>query len=100
MSEPNGCLGQLVARPWHGNPAASHYAAAMPRVQLLFHRKYVTAFSGHSASFDVKSPATNHAPARRHAMTPNRPSLMGELIAEFLGTLVLIALGDGVVAMV
>ena len=29
-----------------------------------------------------------------------KPSLLGELVAEFLGTLVLIALGDGVVAMV
>src|SRR6516162_4323348 len=29
-----------------------------------------------------------------------KPSLLGELAAEFLGTLVLIALGDGVVAMV
>jgi glycerol uptake facilitator protein len=33
-------------------------------------------------------------------MTTNKPSLAGELLAEFLGTLVLIALGDGVVAMV
>ena len=33
-------------------------------------------------------------------MTTNKPSLLGELLAEFLGTLVLIALGDGVVAMV
>jgi glycerol uptake facilitator protein len=33
-------------------------------------------------------------------MTRAKPSLLGELIAEFLGTLVLIALGDGVVAMV
>ena len=33
-------------------------------------------------------------------MTTDRPSLLGELLAEFLGTLVLIALGDGVVAMV
>jgi glycerol uptake facilitator protein len=32
--------------------------------------------------------------------TPNKPTLLGELLAEFLGTLVLIALGDGVVAMV
>ncbi len=31
---------------------------------------------------------------------PSRPSLVGELLAEFLGTLVLIAFGDGVVAMV
>jgi glycerol uptake facilitator protein len=31
---------------------------------------------------------------------PKRHSLTGELLAEFLGTLVLIALGDGVVAMV
>jgi glycerol uptake facilitator protein len=31
---------------------------------------------------------------------PKRPALFGELVAEFLGTLVLIALGDGVVAMV
>ena len=30
----------------------------------------------------------------------DRPGLLGELLAEFLGTLVLIALGDGVVAMV
>jgi glycerol uptake facilitator protein len=33
-------------------------------------------------------------------MTTHKPTLLGELIAEFLGTLVLIALGDGVVAMV
>src|SRR5437660_9242429 len=33
-------------------------------------------------------------------MTPGKPTLVGELLAEFLGTLVLIALGDGVVAMV
>ena len=37
-------------------------------------------------------------------LVPNMPTqsdnLRGELIAEFLGTLVLIALGDGVVAMV
>lgn len=33
-------------------------------------------------------------------MTTEKPSLVGELLAEFLGTLVLIALGDGVVAMV
>jgi glycerol uptake facilitator protein len=33
-------------------------------------------------------------------MTPDKPSLVGELLAEFLGTLILIALGDGVVAMV
>jgi glycerol uptake facilitator protein len=33
-------------------------------------------------------------------MTTDKPSTAGELIAEFLGTLVLIALGDGVVAMV
>src|SRR5437899_985637 len=33
-------------------------------------------------------------------MTTHKPSLVGELFAEFLGTLVLIALGDGVVAMV
>src|SRR5438105_1019601 len=33
-------------------------------------------------------------------MKPEKPSLLGELLAEFLGTLVLIALGDGVVAMV
>jgi glycerol uptake facilitator protein len=33
-------------------------------------------------------------------MTTTKPSLLGELLAEFLGTLVLIALGDGVVAMV
>lgn len=33
-------------------------------------------------------------------MTPAKPTLAGELLAEFLGTLVLIALGDGVVAMV
>src|SRR5207245_11575756 len=32
--------------------------------------------------------------------TTTKTSLMGELLAEFLGTLVLIALGDGVVAMV
>jgi glycerol uptake facilitator protein len=31
---------------------------------------------------------------------PRKPTLFGELLAEFLGTLVLIALGDGVVAMV
>jgi glycerol uptake facilitator protein len=31
---------------------------------------------------------------------PRRSSLLGEILAEFLGTLVLIALGDGVVAMV
>src|SRR5215471_13785354 len=31
---------------------------------------------------------------------PKRYSLTGEVLAEFLGTLVLIALGDGVVAMV
>src|SRR5262245_50737330 len=29
-----------------------------------------------------------------------KPSLLGEALAEFLGTMVLIALGDGVVAMV
>lgn len=34
------------------------------------------------------------------AETTNKPTLAGELLAEFLGTLVLIALGDGVVAMV
>jgi glycerol uptake facilitator protein len=33
-------------------------------------------------------------------MTPGKPTLAGELLAEFLGTFVLIALGDGVVAMV
>ena len=33
-------------------------------------------------------------------MAPEKPSLFGELLAEFVGTLVLIALGDGVVAMV
>src|SRR5437868_12956497 len=33
-------------------------------------------------------------------MTTTKPSLLGELLAEFLGTFVLIALGDGVVAMV
>src|SRR5262245_21022669 len=33
-------------------------------------------------------------------MTTGKPALIGELLAEFLGTLVLIALGDGVVAMV
>jgi glycerol uptake facilitator protein len=33
-------------------------------------------------------------------MTTTKPSLTGELLAEFLGTLVLIALGAGVVAMV
>jgi glycerol uptake facilitator protein len=33
-------------------------------------------------------------------MTTKKPPLTGELLAEFLGTLVLIALGDGVVAMV
>ena len=33
-------------------------------------------------------------------MIPRKPTLLGELLAEFLGTLVLIALGDGVVAMV
>jgi glycerol uptake facilitator protein len=33
-------------------------------------------------------------------MTTPRDNVLGELIAEFLGTLVLIALGDGVVAMV
>src|SRR5713226_5527037 len=32
--------------------------------------------------------------------TPAKNSLLGEMVAEFLGTLVLIALGDGVVAMV
>jgi glycerol uptake facilitator protein len=32
--------------------------------------------------------------------TTGKPTLWGELLAEFLGTLVLIALGDGVVAMV
>jgi glycerol uptake facilitator protein len=32
--------------------------------------------------------------------TTRKPTLFGELLAEFLGTLVLIALGDGVVAMV
>ena len=32
--------------------------------------------------------------------TTSQPSVFGELVAEFLGTLVLIALGDGVVAMV
>jgi glycerol uptake facilitator protein len=32
--------------------------------------------------------------------TTRNPSLFGEMLAEFLGTLVLIALGDGVVAMV
>src|SRR5262245_14685889 len=32
--------------------------------------------------------------------TPDRPPLVGELLAEFLGTFVLIALGNGVVAMV
>src|SRR5262245_25098300 len=32
--------------------------------------------------------------------TTSKSSLFGELMAEFLGTLVLIALGDGVVAMV
>jgi glycerol uptake facilitator protein len=31
---------------------------------------------------------------------PTRPSLAGEMLAEFLGTFVLVALGDGVVAMV
>src|SRR5207245_2612783 len=30
----------------------------------------------------------------------DKPGLLGEMLAEFLGTLVLIALGDGVVAMV
>src|SRR5215475_12513469 len=33
-------------------------------------------------------------------MTADKPSHLGELLAEFLGTMVLIALGDGVVAMV
>jgi glycerol uptake facilitator protein len=33
-------------------------------------------------------------------VTPSKPPLTGEMLAEFLGTLVLIALGDGVVAMV
>src|SRR5205809_5904940 len=33
-------------------------------------------------------------------MTTHKTPLVGELLAEFLGTLVLIALGDGVVAMV
>ncbi|HEY8505141.1 MAG TPA: aquaporin, partial [Gemmataceae bacterium] len=33
-------------------------------------------------------------------MNAEKPSLFGPLAAEFLGTLVLIALGDGVVAMV
>lgn len=33
-------------------------------------------------------------------MTTDKPTLAGKLLAEFLGTLVLIALGDGVVAMV
>src|SRR5260370_31311605 len=32
--------------------------------------------------------------------TTSKPSFFGEIVAEFLGTLVLIALGDGVVAMV
>src|SRR5438128_6946311 len=32
--------------------------------------------------------------------TMSKPSFLGEIVAEFLGTLVLIALGDGVVAMV
>src|SRR5205823_1877180 len=40
------------------------------------------------------------ATARGRRMTTNKPPLAGELLAEFLGTLVLIALGDGVVAMV
>src|SRR6516165_9074222 len=31
---------------------------------------------------------------------PDKKSLLGEMLAEFLGTLILIALGDGVVAMV
>jgi glycerol uptake facilitator protein len=39
--------------------------------------------------------------AENCAVTTNpKPSLRGEILAEFLGTLVLIALGDGVVAMV
>ncbi len=33
-------------------------------------------------------------------MVPGKPNLTGELLAELLGTLVLLALGDGVVAMV
>jgi glycerol uptake facilitator protein len=33
-------------------------------------------------------------------MTPGKPTLIGESLAEFLGTFILIALGDGVVAMV
>ena len=33
-------------------------------------------------------------------MGNGKPSLKGEIVAEFLGTAVLIALGDGVVAMV
>src|SRR5262249_39678343 len=33
-------------------------------------------------------------------MTANKPPLLGELVAEFVGTMVLIMLGDGVVAMV
>jgi glycerol uptake facilitator protein len=33
-------------------------------------------------------------------MTPGKPTLLGELLAEFFGTLVLITLGNGVVAMV
>src|SRR5260370_27504704 len=32
--------------------------------------------------------------------TTSKPSFVGEIVAEFLGTLVLITLGDGVVAMV
>src|SRR4051794_29093025 len=34
-----------------------------------------------------------------NAMTTAKPTLAAELLAEFLGTLVLILLGDGVVAM-
>src|SRR5262245_11169245 len=46
------------------------------------------------------TPPVPHALGGPPRMTPEKPPLVGELLAEFLGTLVLIALGDGVVAMV
>src|SRR5947209_8344097 len=50
---------------------------------------------------DSAAGATRHRLTRRTVpMTSDKPTLVGELLAEFLGTLVLIALGDGVVAMV
>jgi glycerol uptake facilitator protein len=83
--------GLALVRIWNPSPC-------LPSMRFSHQPRQPNQAAGRRPSGAVDEPAEPHGV--RNMSEARRNPLLGEVLAEFLGTLVLIALGDGVVAMV